>query len=542
MILKGNLSQLSSLELKGVFDRLDSGRQEIWRISYLDSIVGVMIPNMIQNVKWCNAVEVYRPSARLKAIKDVEYLIHPGNFFQSVNMGPTFEVVSVKKADVAKDRRWTVDVGESSIEKSLQAQAIDLARVCEDPTSILDTQPETRAQDEEVAIAVEERRLLTAFISNAQRRLPKDPDNFQTYFDLASSKAVELGEKLIIRSPEDPGDDCLFFASHADAAAHFRRLDDMIAMTVVCDETVLQDFAIRSNEAFLQERKELDLQNVAVTDYAGTDGAGRLYTTEQILSHHRRRGEEHNLRAATDNNAPFTPPINLLDLQNSEGMGLPPCLRANKRFNLLHTINQKHKDHLGKRSPPLDLSGNRTFTLFGETDAISMTHHDRHGLTNYLTVVTGLKAWFFWPNLTAEEKAAFGARGREGEETGGQYWVGGSPQCVLLRPGWTIIMEPGLPHFVITLKTSLCYGGTMWDRQNMPKTLECIRFEEECDMLTTNEDRARELRPALETLRKLIENERGSPERMLRGLCDRKEGDFMDSLSFVIQKLKRKSR
>ena len=132
-----------------------------------------------------------------------------------------------------------------------------------------------------------------------------------------------------------------------------------------------------------------------------------------------------------------------------------------------------------------------------------MTHHDRHGVGTFVTVIDGLKLWVYWLDLTDQERREF--------EREGMFWVGRRPSWVLLRPGDTLVMQPGYctPHFVFTIETSTCIGGAFWDSARMLPILRSICNELSVPgMVTTNEQPAQQLPLLLREFRRMISDPR----------------------------------
>ena len=147
-----------------------------------------------------------------------------------------------------------------------------------------------------------------------------------------------------------------------------------------------------------------------------------------------------------------------------------------------------------------DLAGSKAYTIIGQEDAISLTHHDHHGFGTFLEVIDGLKLWVYWPDMSEKDWEEF--------EDEGMYWMKGRPKWTLLRPGEVLVMGAGqcVPHLVLTLKTSTCIGGFFWDSKRMESSLEDIYWEiQQKDLKTTNEQQSGQLVPVLRIYQWLLQ-------------------------------------
>ena len=204
------------------------------------------------------------------------------------------------------------------------------------------------------------------------------------------------------------------------------------------------------------------------------------------------------------------PPINCLDLQCLE-YNVKPYPLTQERYTLLDLLAHFAQTHdsasvrnAGKtkkvRYSYEDLGGCEGFTIIGQEDAISLTHHDHHGVGTFIEVVDGLKLGVFWPDMSETDWEEF--------KDEGMYWMKGRPKWTLLRPGEVLFMGAGrcVPHLIVTLKTSTCIGGFFWDSQRMESTLEGIYQEIQQDELkTTNEGQAIQLVPVLKAYRRFLQ-------------------------------------
>ncbi|KAF2870600.1 hypothetical protein BDV95DRAFT_462850, partial [Massariosphaeria phaeospora] len=112
------------------------------------------------------------------------------------------------------------------------------------------------------------------------------------------------------------------------------------------------------------------------------------------------------------------------------------------------------------------------FALFGERYSYSGWHMDILNGT-YVTIVTGLKAWFIYTGpWTDKEKTEFSQKG--------MTWTPapGTVKMIVLRPEDTLVMRPGFPviHAVLTLDDSLAAGGMIWANTAIPKIMENLAY------------------------------------------------------------------
>ena len=300
---------------------------------------------------------------------------------------------------------------------------------------------------------------------------------------------------------------------------------------------------VRTTSEFFEALKR-HFHEVTVTDFASDARAEGSFSghslkvpeIEQRLMH---RTSSNTISAYTSEKAFFIAPINLLDLQCLEPNVLPFPLTTS-RYLLLDRLIQNIQRYTpgesrtsGKNTKILpgieDFAGCRAFSLLGQTDAISMTHHDHHGVGTWVHVLEGLKLWIFWPQMSKEDWDDF--------KEEGMYWTGGRPQWILLRPGDILIMAPGrcIPHVVVTIETSTCLGGFFWDSRKMHSTLEAILQELQQDELkTTNEETATQLLPILEEFKRM------SQDSQYEGRSDASSPEMQTCLDTNIDLLRRK--
>ena len=235
------------------------------------------------------------------------------------------------------------------------------------------------------------------------------------------------------------------------------------------------------------------------------------------------------------------PPINCLDLQCLE-YNVKPYPLTQERYTLLdllahfaQTVDSANVRDAGKtnkvRYSYEDLGGCERFTIIGQEDAISLTHHDHHGVGTFIEVIDGLKLGVFWPDMSEEDWEEF--------KDEGMYWMKGRPKWTLLRPGEVLFMGAGrcVPHLIVTLKTSTCIGGFFWDSQRMESTLEGIYQElQQDDLKTTNEGQAIQLDPVLKTYRWFLQQ----PEYKRSAFYPSNPETIQKLLNQIFQELKRK--
>lgn len=294
----------------------------------------------------------------------------------------------------------------------------------------------------------------------------------------------------------------------AESVKQIQRLDRAPFM-LIRDARGLNRIAKRDHKTFFTTIG--NQQDTAIVDYsrrAGNWGGRSMQTIRDVLPRLRESRADRGLASfgASDSVAGYIDPMAGLHFRCPESDVKPLCLIAlasKERFNLLEDIHGTlvaRNFGIDAKQVVSDFLGIQGYALFSQQDAITLPHHDHHGVTTWITVVTGRKLWVFWPEIDDDERAEFA---REG-----QNWTGGRPKYVILNAGDTIIMEPGLVHSVITLQDSLCYGGSVWDRSALPKIMDSIAFETQFKERTTNENKSNDLPEAIGILRERVRSEK----------------------------------
>ena len=152
-------------------------------------------------------------------------------------------------------------------------------------------------------------------------------------------------------------------------------------------------------------------------------------------------------------------PINCLDI-SSRSMQQPGWL-LDRRHHLLQDVIEYMREeqplHVGKSHQETliasDMSKCTRFQLLAQRGAISLPHHDHHGVSKWVKVVQGLKAWVMWDGDADLDDFA----GK------GVSFQGVDPFLVLLQPGQTLIMRrPITIHSPATAKDTLMDCGCFW--------------------------------------------------------------------------------
>ena len=295
---------------------------------------------------------------------------------------------------------------------------------------------------------------------------------------------------------------------------------------------------VDSNEKLFAKWKRTK-QKMIVIDSGQKNHSGVPVNTSEVVKKLQTRGPGSTMAGfmAThpESADPYQHALNLLQLPCPESRICPNCFegRLKRRYDLLPEICRRLRAlaaPLGDdKSSRQDFTGCDVFAIFGQEDAISMTHHDRHSSTTWVIVVTGRKLWIVWPKMSEEDWKAF--------KTVKTSWTGGKPEAIILNPGDILVMQPLTPHTVMTLQDSLCYGGMLWDYEKVPLIVKNIIWELDNKSDTTNEKSALELAPIIHELYKMTIEEGTEQERedlfpgtqnddfkaLLKELMDRRE-------------------
>ena len=206
-------------------------------------------------------------------------------------------------------------------------------------------------------------------------------------------------------------------------------------------------------------------------------------------------------------------PLNLLDLE--AGMEFQPLWLRDRRFRLLtdvyrHVIDGNAEPHsAGRRGVhkgrvAADMYVSQRFRLLAQRGAVSLPHHDHHGMSTWATVLEGKKVGTMWTPRDNDELDVFGEKGVEYNRPDKFY--------VVLEKGQTIIMRRPLTiHSPRTLQDCLLDSGCFWRYDNIIAAMESTIFELSHPD-TTNEEPAGQLVPLLRVLEEWIEEKPGKFE------------------------------
>lgn len=357
----------------------------------------------------------------------------------------------------------------------------------------------------------------------AQLRREQKGDGPDTVFDEATRALTELRGAI---------------AQHSNA--HSRRRVDRVrakqlyqqsrppAVIIVRDAFLRERFShktFRGQVAALERSSEImSAVNMAKEATAKDAWSGSLMGTASLVEALQQRQQANRMSYCVSNASidSFIPPYNSLNLRCSEDNVWPDFLLLDDRYRLLKTLDEdllmeERATKRTKRSSTLsaekavkrfervvDFAACQGFTLLSQADAISLTHRDHHGQGTVVRVAAGKKLWVWFEDLTEVERVEFGRNGPS--------WIGQRPSWALLSPGDILIMRAGaaIPHFVVTLEDSLCFGGAFWDECLIPDILDAIHEEQTVPgMITTNEGLTKQLPDMLVKLEQRINDNDG---------------------------------
>ena len=147
------------------------------------------------------------------------------------------------------------------------------------------------------------------------------------------------------------------------------------------------------------------------------------------------------------------------------------------------------------RARDVDVEECLRFVLAGKLGTFSGNHVDLLNGT-WVRCLSGLKAWFVYTGpFGEEERRAFADEGE------GWTPAAGMMQLILLTPGDTLIMKPGVMcvHAPLSVTDCLMAGGMLWDKENLAMILDNVSWILQ-KQIVTNEPAGRQLPSIIETL------------------------------------------